>query len=154
MKIAMPTWQGRISPVMDAATRLLVIEHDGGGEVGRIEEAIGEEFLPQRAKYLADLGIDVLICGGISRPLFSLITAQGITVIPWVTGPIEQILAAYHGHRLHRGQFAMPGCGRFGQHRGWGGGGGWRAGNGAGYGQGHGKGRRHKGFNREREMLQ
>ena len=67
MKIAIPIWQGRISPVMDAAACALVVEFDGAGEVSRVEESLGDEFIPHRARHLADLGVDVLICGGISR---------------------------------------------------------------------------------------
>jgi len=153
MKIAMPIWQGRISPVMDAAARLLVIEYDGDREVNRAEESLDEEFLPRRAKHLVDLGIDVLICGGISQPLFSLVAAQGITVIPWVTGQTEQILVAYHGNRLHRRQFAMPGCGRCGRGRGHGGRGGWERGMWNSYGPGRGKGTGRREINRNRETF-
>jgi len=140
MKIAMPIWQGRISPVMDAATRLLVIEYVNGREVSRAEESISEMLPPQMARHLADLGISVLICGGISQPLFSLIAAQTIMVIPWITGPTEEILKAYHTNHLQAGRFAMPGCG------------GCRRGRGQGRGKGRGQRMGHRGMNRNTEI--
>ncbi len=149
MKIAIPIWQGRISPVMDAAARVLAVEYDGTCEVSRIEESLGDEFIPQRARHLADLGVNVLICGGISQPLLTLIAAQGITVIPWITGPAEQILEAYRNNRLSHPKFMMPGYGRC------------RRGQGRGYGQGcrqrmgpgHRQGRKRKEINQDGEIL-
>jgi len=132
MKIATPIWQGRISPVMDAATRLQVVEYIDGREISRTEESISEMLPPQMARRFADLGIGVLICGGISQPLFSLIAAQNIVVIPWITGPTEEILNAYHTDRLQTGNFSMPGCGRCRRGRG--------RGRGSNIGQGRGKG--------------
>lgn len=111
MKVAMPIWQGRISPVMDAATRLLVAEYDGNQqEVDRIEEPIAGKSTFHLARHLTDMGIDLLICGAISHPLYSLVAAQGIKVIPWITGQTEEILKAYHSNRLGTRQYMMPGC--------------------------------------------
>ncbi len=149
MKIAIPIWQGRISPVMDVAARMLVAEYDGTGEVSRVEESLGDDFIPRRARHLADLGVNVLICGGISRPLLTLITAQGITVIPGITGKIEQVLEAYRYNRLHIPKYMMPGSGRC------------RRGQGRGYGQGcqqrmgqgRGQGRGRKGMNQDGEVF-
>ena len=118
MRVAMPIWKDRISPVMDAATRLLIVEYDGHGEVTRTEEPISGEHPPQLARLLSGLGIGLLICGGISQHLFSLLEAQQITVYPWVTGPVEVVLDAYHTNRLGSRRFLMPGCA--GRKRGWG----------------------------------
>lgn len=147
MKVAMPIWQGRISPVLDAAGRLLVIEYDGSHEITRNEESIAGQYTPQLASRLTDLEVDVLICGAISQPLFSLVTARNIKVIPWVTGQIEEILDAYQTNRLQTQRFMMPGCG------------GCRRGRGRTHGEGSGQGRRQRrgqmtGFKRKNRNLE
>ncbi len=109
MKVAIPIWQGRISPVMDAATRLLVVEYENNCEINRIEESIAGKSTFQLASHLADMGVNLLICGAISHPLYSMVAAQKITVIPWITGQIEEVLDAYQGNRLQSSHFLMPG---------------------------------------------
>jgi predicted Fe-Mo cluster-binding NifX family protein len=153
MKIAIPIWQGRISPVMDVAARMLVAEYDGTGEVSRVEESLGDDFIPRRARHLADLGVNVLICGGISRPLLTLITAQGITVIPGITGKIEQVLEAYRYNRLHIPKYMMPGHGRCRRGRGQGQDHGYGQGCQQRMGQGRRQGRESKRMNQDREVF-
>jgi len=110
MKIAMPVWGGRISPVFDASRRLLVVALEDGQEAERYDVPLDEESLPARARRVSDLGIDVLICGGISRALSALLIDLRIEVVPWISGGSEQVLAAYLTDGLSSPRFAMPGC--------------------------------------------
>jgi predicted Fe-Mo cluster-binding NifX family protein len=115
MRVAIPVWNGRVSPVFDTATRVAVAEIEMG-QVGPVEErAIGEMFPPWRVRALSDLGVEVLICGGISRPLAAMLGAAGVQVVPWVMGEVETILQAYAQGRLPAPQFLMPG--RYSQRR-------------------------------------
>jgi predicted Fe-Mo cluster-binding NifX family protein len=134
MRIAIPTWQGRVSPVFDTAQRLLVVELHNGDETGRTEQDLGRLFPPQRAVRLKELGVDVLICGAISRPLAGVIAASGIELVPFVSGECPDVLTAYLGGELAQPRFMMPGCcGRGMRRRGR-----WRGGHGAGRGRGGG----------------
>jgi predicted Fe-Mo cluster-binding NifX family protein len=112
MKIAIPHWQGRLSPVFDVCGRLLVVETDGRQEIGRGDVAITGVDPLDRVLQLSALGIDVLICGAISRYLEAAVAAAGIRVLAEVCGPVEAVLAGF----LDRGRTAschrMPGCRR------------------------------------------
>ena len=141
MRIAIPTWQRRVSPVFDSARHLLVVEVDGAAEAGRSEEPLPEVFPPQRAARLKELGIDVLICGAISRPLAGMIAASGIVLVPFISGEADQVLAAYLHEELPRPEFMMPGCWCHGP----GPGRGFGRGRGRGRGQGRGGGRFRRG---------
>jgi predicted Fe-Mo cluster-binding NifX family protein len=110
MKIAIPTWNGRVSPVFDTASRLLVVEVGEEGECSRFETDITENFLPSKIMRLTGLGVDTLICGAISRPLAYMITTAGITLIPWISGQVEGVLQAFLRGTLFDMQFIMPGC--------------------------------------------
>ena len=110
MKIAIPTWNGRVSPVFDTASRLLVVEGAEGSETARFETEISEQFLPSKIMRLTGLGIDTLICGAISRPLAYMITTAGIKIIPWISGQVEDVLQAFLTGTLFDPRFIMPGC--------------------------------------------
>jgi len=119
MRVAIPFWNDRVSPVFDASRRLVVVDVEDGLERARHQETLQEEFPTRRARQLAQLGVNVLICGAISRPLATLLAASGITVIPWTAGPVDEVLAAYLAGRLPDPRWMMPGCGgRQQRHRG------------------------------------
>ena len=110
MKIAIPNWQGRVSPVFDVAAYLLLVEVDGGVEQARRDVALDTGGPPERVARLTENGANVLICGAISRPLEVAVAAAGIEVIPQTCGDVEQVLAAFIDGRLGQGAFLMPGC--------------------------------------------
>lgn len=110
MRLAIPQWQGRISPVFDVAGSLLLIDLDQGGETNRREVPLGDDTPGGRLRRMADLNIDTLICGAISRPLEIVLLHSGIQVISQICGDVNQVLDAYTKGRIHRGTFVMPGC--------------------------------------------
>lgn len=110
MKVAIPVWQGNVSNVFDFAQRLLLVELKNRAEVGRQELALSEQSAPERVGRLRQLGVNVLICGAISRPLAYMLSGSGIQVLPFVAGSAEQILAAYRAGQLSLPQYALPRC--------------------------------------------
>ena len=110
MKVAVPVWNGRVSPVFDTARKILVVDIEGQKEVARTEEAIEEMFIPSRAAKLTELGVNVLLCGAISNPLAMMLSASGIEVVPFLTGEIEETLGSYLAGKLPDAKFLMPGC--------------------------------------------
>ena len=110
MKIAVPIWEDRISPVFDTAARLLIVEIDSGIEVSRSIVSIDEPFLPRRAARLVEIGVDTLICGAVSRPLYALIMAERVQLIPFLSGNVEEVLQAFLSGDFTETRFSMPGC--------------------------------------------
>jgi predicted Fe-Mo cluster-binding NifX family protein len=110
MKVAISTWSGRVSPVFDVAKALLIVDLNGDAEVSRAEVAIEETGLPARARHVAQLGVNVLICGAISAPLETMLIAAGVRVIPHTCGPAEEVLRAFALGQLTEQAFLMPGC--------------------------------------------
>jgi len=125
MRIALPVWDGRVSPVFDTATTLVLVDYAAGAETARSEHPLRGSFPPARAAKLVELGVEVLICGAVSRPLASIIVGYGIQLLPFVSGDVEEVLSAFMSGRLgvpnYPPHFRMPGCrgrrGRFG--KGW-----------------------------------
>ena len=126
MKIAIPTWQGRVSPVFDVAEQAVLVDLNGRQESDRCTESLRGMALHQRAERLAELGVDVLLCGAISWQLEMLLTSGGIQVVSLICGDVEEVLKAFRNGTLKNEQYAMPGCcGRMrrgrrrGRRRGW-----------------------------------
>jgi predicted Fe-Mo cluster-binding NifX family protein len=108
MKIAIPVWNNCVSSAFDFSNRLLLIDIKNGSETNRSEISLEKESIPQKAVRLKRLEVDVLICGAISRSLASQVTSLGIEVLPYVLGPVDEILKAYMTGQLGQSKFAMP----------------------------------------------
>jgi len=115
MRVAIPNWNGRVSPVFDVAKALLLVDLDGGRAMERRELLLPPSSPRMRAASVAGTGANVLICEAISRPLEVMLVASGVRVIPNVCGTVEQVLAAYASGRLSAPTFQMPGCRRRGR---------------------------------------
>jgi predicted Fe-Mo cluster-binding NifX family protein len=108
MKVAIPVWNDCVSSAFDFAHRLLVVDIQSGSETKRSEISLGKEPNPRKVSRLKSLGVDVLICGAISRSLASQIAASGIEVLPYVLGSVDEILKAYLIGQLGQARFTMP----------------------------------------------
>ena len=110
MKVAIPIWAGRVSPVLDVARRLVVAEFEAGNEINRQEEPLAETDLFRRAQRIHELGVDLLICGAVSRPLEDMLRANGVQVIPWICGPVDDVLELFISRQSLSPNYLMPGC--------------------------------------------
>lgn len=110
MKVAIPISRERVSPVFDTAETLVVVDFDGKREDSRYRVEMQSRSLPDRAKRLTGNGIEVLLCGAISRHLFDMLDAAGIKVMPFLSGNAETLLNAFIEDRISDPQYLMPGC--------------------------------------------
>ena len=124
VRIAVPVFDGRVSPVFDTARHILIVDIEDGSEVARTEHSLADLQPWQRARLLAEHEVSHLICGAISMPMMNLLVSHRITVTPNIAGYVDEVLRAYSSGVPFRPQFMMPGCcgrggGRFRRGRGW-----------------------------------
>jgi len=112
MKIAVPVWQDRVSPLFEAATRFVIVDVEAGEVKSRTQLPIPEAEPWKKAGRLRELGVAVLICGGIAGPVAAMVEASGVRLVPWVAGGTDEVLEAYLAGRLPSERFAMPGMRR------------------------------------------
>ena len=93
MKVAIPLWQGRVSPVFDEASRILIVDISNGEEKSRQEESLLTRNPFKRAQALPRLGVDLLICGMISQTQQTALDSVGIQIIPHICGHMEDVIA-------------------------------------------------------------
>ena len=106
--VAIPTWNGLVSPLFDSASSVLVVHASGEREI----VAVGHMSAVERAQALSDRGVETLVCGAVSNHLLSVLTEKGINVISWVRGDVEDVYRALDKQRLVEPRFVMPGCSR------------------------------------------
>ncbi len=128
MRVGIPIWNGRVSPVLDTAERVVVVDTETGADEVREEVALEPRRLPLRAARIAELRLDLLVCGAVSRPLAEMLAAAGVRLEPWISGEVEDVLGALTTGQLDRPRYRMPGCCA-----------------GRGQGRGRGRGRSHRG---------
>jgi len=105
-----PTHRGRISPVLDVARHFLLVDTDGNENDKHRELLIENTQITTRARKIADLGIQVLICGAISWPLESMLVSAGVQVIPNTCGVVLEVVEVFLSGRFTEQAFLMPGC--------------------------------------------
>jgi predicted Fe-Mo cluster-binding NifX family protein len=110
--MAVAAWTDRISPLFDVARHLLVIDIEDGLEVNRREETINAAEVAERTRYLVALGINVLICGAISRPMEDMLISSDIKVIPHTCGPAKNVIKAFLRGPFNHRAFLVPGSDR------------------------------------------
>lgn len=110
MRIAIPQWQGRVSPVFDASGSMVFVEADNGREVRRELRRLVERDPFSRAAEFLSMGAEILICGAISRPVEMRLVSSGVRVIGFTCGTVEQVLEAFLKGELPNAEFVMPGC--------------------------------------------
>lgn len=111
MKVALTVWEGHISPLFDATRMLLVAKVERREVTETHFESFECESDFSRVSRLDQLGIDVLICGGISRFFANCIEARNIRIIPFSSGTVSEVLEAFIQGTLFSNRFRMPGCG-------------------------------------------
>jgi predicted Fe-Mo cluster-binding NifX family protein len=107
VRLALPIWNGRVSPVFDVAGGVRVVDVLG-------DEAATAEEHPlhgyDRVVALVELGVDVLLCGAISVELEERLLASGVDVLAEVRGAADDVVRAYLDGSIVQPEFAMPGC--------------------------------------------
>lgn len=95
MKIAIPMFNTRVSPRFDFASKVLVATVDRGKVIDRETYSLINLNPIRRTSLLSDLGVNTIICGGISSFSQRLINANAIEVISMVQGEIEEVLELF-----------------------------------------------------------
>lgn len=109
MRIALPIWEDKISPVMDTASRLLVIERSKQEKCTRYETTFHARHIAHKTRIIVGLGVEILICGAISRSFENMLSAAGVRVVYGLSGPVEAVMDAYFEGSLDPARFLMPG---------------------------------------------
>jgi predicted Fe-Mo cluster-binding NifX family protein len=109
MKVAIPVFRTRISPVFDTCTRILLIDLEQQREIERREIYLDEFSLSERVTILQNSHVETVICGGISDVFYNMLKGAKINSIVGRAGEVDQIVYAFLRKQLDEPRFYMPG---------------------------------------------
>jgi predicted Fe-Mo cluster-binding NifX family protein len=95
-RLAVTTWNGRVSPVFDVAEHFLLIDGPVDGPRERQVCGLTEPGEQARLQWLMVHDVDVVICGAVSRQLAQRLRAAGVSLFSGVCGEVEAVVSAYH----------------------------------------------------------
>lgn len=111
MKIAMPHLAGKVNPHFGTSREFVVVEAENGQITGK--KIITNEVMHNHgglAMMLKTEGADVVITGGIGRPMAIALQRAGFEVITGAAGDVEQVAGAYLSGDLVTGSVSCD-CG-------------------------------------------
>ncbi len=110
MKAAVPVWENRISPVLDVARRLLLLEIVGRKVIDKKEEPLPGTLVYAQAIKIIEVMPDLLVCGAVSRLLMLILLKHNIHIVPFISGNIEDVIDAILSGKMPATLNFMPGC--------------------------------------------
>ena len=100
MKLAIPIFLNRISPRLDCAKQLLILEVDNDRLFDKRVLDISQWAPDEKIEFLKKMGINQLICGGIRLEDRSGLHRLGIQVVSPLYGEVDTIIKKYLSGRL------------------------------------------------------
>ncbi len=108
---AFSVWKDRIAPVFDVSRSIRIVTSEDGRLFRQTEVCFSGDDVRLKAARLAELNVDALVCGAISRYLRTMVMAHCIDVIPFISGNLQEVIRAWvDGAHTRIGCYAMPGC--------------------------------------------
>jgi predicted Fe-Mo cluster-binding NifX family protein len=109
IRVAIPIFKSRVSPVFDSCTRVLLVDMEQHREIARNEIYLDEFSLIERVNILQKSQITTIICGGISEVMQNMLKNLRINLITGIAGEVKQVVDAYMSGQLDDSKFRMPG---------------------------------------------
>lgn len=109
VRVAIPIFRSRVSPVFDSCTRVLLVDIEHNQEIERSEIYLDGLSLTERTTVLQKTSVETIICSGISDMFQSMLQGIKICLITGIAGEVDRVVSAYLSKRLNEPQFFMPG---------------------------------------------
>ncbi len=107
--IGITNWQGSISPVFDVSANLCIVEIHDGAAANRRNIFLKSQEPFGKAREIKEQGVELLMCGAISRRFEYALVSNGIRVISFICGNIEHIIKDFVKGNALDNNFLMPG---------------------------------------------
>jgi predicted Fe-Mo cluster-binding NifX family protein len=108
MIVAIPRFGEDVAPCFEYSATIAIFDVRRRRVVQQRDFRLQSRVALDRVRLLRDQGVDTLICGGVQDSFETLVEANDIRVISWVSGSVEQLL-----DRFLQGEL-VPGSGRLG----------------------------------------
>lgn len=109
IRIAVPIFHKRVSPILDNCTRLLILDLAEGREINRQEILLEKFSIVERFSLIQKMSVNVVICCAVSEEMDRMIQGTDIRLICGIVGDVDKVLDAYQSDGLNDAAFHMPG---------------------------------------------
>ncbi len=111
MKVAIPRMGNTVAPCLEYCTTMALVTIQGGNVTDRVDFRITSREPLDRLRLLRDQEIDTIICGGVQDVFEDMLKANGMEVISWVSGSVDDLIELFLRGQLvpgivHRNQNA------------------------------------------------
>ncbi|PIE60041.1 MAG: dinitrogenase iron-molybdenum cofactor biosynthesis domain-containing protein [Desulfobulbus propionicus] len=112
IKVAVTAWGDRVSPVFDAAQKLLIVTIAEANIIDRHLVYFDSQHVAQLIQMLKNEKVAALICGAVSEEPALLLETADFELIPFISGQIDEVLAMLMSEQPVWSMLKMPGCGK------------------------------------------
>ncbi|MBI4881345.1 MAG: NifB/NifX family molybdenum-iron cluster-binding protein [Planctomycetes bacterium] len=103
-KVAIPRFGETVAPCFEYSATVAIFTIAKGVVTDQIDFTLQSQHALDRVRLLRDQGVDTLICGGVQDRVEDILRANGIRVISWVTGSVDELLSSFIRGRLTPGR--------------------------------------------------
>ncbi len=101
-RIAIPVFENRISNRLDCSENILLYSVENNKIESHETVHLIRANPSLKLNMLLELGIDVLICNGITDFYSQKLKGYKIQVIPWISGEVQEVMSQYlNGNLTH-----------------------------------------------------
>ncbi len=93
--IAIPIFDNRISNRLDCCENILLVSIENGEVTNREAFHWAQANPLEKINSLVHLGVEVIICDGLTEFYSNKLKDSPIEVVPWIHGQVEEVLARY-----------------------------------------------------------
>ena len=103
MKVAIPRFREEVAPCFEYSANIAIFTIRGRKVVAQRGFPLQSRDALDRFRLLRDQQVKTLICGGVQDFFEDLLRANGIYVISWVSGSVDELLDLFLRDRLSPG---------------------------------------------------
>ncbi len=95
MRVAMPRFGESIAPCFGYSATITIFTIKRGKVMDQVDFRLQSRDILDRVRLLRDQQVGTLICGGLEERLQDMLETNGVRVISWVSGRVDDLLNCF-----------------------------------------------------------
>ncbi len=104
MRIALPRFGENVAPCFEYSSTMAIFTVEEGKVVAQVDFPLESKVPYDRVRLMRLEQVEVVICGGVQESFEDILQTNGIEVISWVSGKVEDLIRAYLAGTLVAGK--------------------------------------------------
>jgi len=95
VRVAIPRFGELVAPCLGYSATITIFTVRRGKVTDQVDFCLQSRDTLDRVRLLRDQQVGTLICGGVQDRLEDMLTTDGVRVISWVSGRVDELLDCY-----------------------------------------------------------